>query len=67
MLISRKSIISGQMNTMDLDVTEHQLLRWEAGELIQDVFPHLDASEREFMMSGITPKEWNKMFKESNL
>jgi hypothetical protein len=67
MLVSRKSIISGKVNTMDLDVSDQQLAEWEGGKLIQDVFPHLTASEREFMMSGITPEEWNEMFKESNL
>lgn len=67
MLITRKSIITGKINTMDLDVSDQQLAEWEGGKLIQDVFPHLNASEREFMMSGITPEEWDKMFKESNL
>lgn len=32
------------------------------GAMIQDAFPFLDAGEREFLMSGITPDEWDRMF-----
>jgi len=60
--VQRKSILSGKYNTMQLDVTEEQLKRHRDGELIQDVFPHLSAEEREFIMSGITPEEWEKIY-----
>ncbi len=33
-------------------------------ERIQDVFPHLTADEREFLMTGITAKEWKDAFGE---
>lgn len=58
MLISRTSTITGKVNTMDLDVTPQQLRKWEWGWLIQDVMPHLTASEREFLISGVTDAEW---------
>jgi hypothetical protein len=29
---------------------------------IQDVFPDLSASDREFLLSGITPEEWEEAF-----
>jgi hypothetical protein len=64
--VQRKSIVSGEYNTMQLDVTEEQLQRHRNGELIQDVFPHLPAEEREFIMSGITPEEWEKIYGESD-
>ena len=38
---------------------------WEqhtSGALIQDAFPLLTSEEREFLLSGITPDEWNKLF-----
>lgn len=38
--------------------------RWANGELIQNALPDLDAEYREFLMTGITPEEWNKMFPE---
>ena len=32
-------------------------------ELIQNVFPHLNAGQREFIMTGITDDEWEAAFK----
>jgi hypothetical protein len=64
MLISRKSPFSGKVNSMDLPITESQLERWQAGEMIQNVFPRLTADEREFLMTGITAQEWEDTFKE---
>ena len=61
MLIRRQSILSGDVHTWDLPVTEDQIRRWESGELVQDVFPDLTADQREFILSGITPAEWAKM------
>ena len=66
MLVTRKSLFSGQENTMDLDVTEEQLARWRGGELIQDVFPNLTNEEREFLISGCLPDEWDEMFDEDD-
>lgn len=62
MLIQRKSYVSGQVNTMDLDVTMDQLESWQNGELIQVVMPNLTPDEREFLITGITPDEWKKIF-----
>ena len=66
MLVTRKSLFSGKENTMDLDVTEEQLQRWRSGELVQDVFPHLAADEREFLVSGCLPDEWDEVFGEDD-
>jgi hypothetical protein len=66
MLIRRTSRISKTESTMDLDITFGQLERienrYETKELIQDIVPNLSKEEREFLMTGITPKEWNQMF-----
>jgi hypothetical protein len=61
MLIERKSMFTGKINVMDLDVTHDELERWMDGELIQKVFPHLTTDEREFLMTGTTPEEWGKV------
>jgi len=61
MLIERKSMFTGKINVMDLDVTHEELERWMDGELIQKVFPHLTTDEREFLMTGTTPEEWGKV------
>ena len=66
MLIRKTSQISKTESVMDLDVTFNQLERienrYETKELIQDIVPNLSKEEREFLMTGITPKEWNQMF-----
>lgn len=35
---------------------------YKAGALIQDAFPFLSADEREFLISGILPDEWERLF-----
>ena len=60
MRVIKTSIITGNTASMDLDVTEAQLVAWRQGALIQEVMPHLSADEREFLISGITPAEWDE-------
>jgi hypothetical protein len=63
MIVIRKSQLSGYIHTLDLDVTQEQLDKYATGQhLLQDVFPHLSRDDREFIKSGITPKEWDKAF-----
>lgn len=64
MLITRKSMLTGIVRTRDLDVNEEQLYRFERGAMIQDAFPHLSATDREFILSGITDDEWDQAFAE---
>jgi hypothetical protein len=37
---------------------------WQNGVLIQHAFPELSANEREFIMTGITPDQWEGLWKE---
>ena len=62
MLITRQSAFTNNVHTMDIDVTQEQLSAWESGTLIQNAMPHLSADEREFIMTGITPQEWEDAF-----
>ena len=62
MMISKVSAISNKMHTMDIDVTDEQLQDWREGTAIQDAMPNLTPDEREFIKTGITPKEWEEMF-----
>ena len=65
MLVTKKSLVSGNTSTMDIDVTDDQLARIETGrELIQNIVRDLSPDEREFLKSGITPQEWDDMFGE---
>lgn len=58
---------NGDSAEMDLNIPEVDFLvgfnRWKTGgRLVQDAFPTLSAEEREFLISGITPREWNQLF-----
>ena len=56
--VIKTSIFTNKQNEMTLPITQEQLKRWQDGELIQNVFPHLNEDEREFMVTGATPQEW---------
>jgi len=62
MKITKTSPFSGNTNVMEIDVTQEQLSSWESGVLIQNAMPNLSADEREFIMTGITPEEWDSAF-----
>ena len=65
MKIERKSILSGEIGTMELDVTEAQMVRFYSGnELVQNIFPNLSSKDREFLISGMLPIEWSTTFED---
>jgi len=69
MFITKKSQVSGKINTMEINITPQEYEHYLYGRdrrLIQQMFPSLSASEREFLMTGTTPQEWDNMFKEDN-
>ena len=60
--VTRQSVLTRQMNTMELPISQEHLDIYDTvGDiLVQDAFPNLDKEQREFLISGITPDEWNK-------
>jgi hypothetical protein len=68
MQITRVSQLSGEKRTLELDVTEEQMKRFENrianGEYVQTIFPHLSPSDREFILTGITNEEWINTFED---
>lgn len=65
MLITRTSQATGVTRTMDLPVTEDQLITlMTTNALVQDIFPELTEGQREFIMTGITDEEWEEIFNE---
>lgn len=62
MLIVRTSMVSGKVREWDLDIAEDQITAYNNGALVQDAFPNLNADEREFLMTGITPDEWDNLW-----
>lgn len=62
--IKRVSPISGKENVILIEATQEEIDAYYRGELIQRAFPRLTDNEREFILTGITPDEWDKTFKE---
>lgn len=66
MLITRKSPFSGITRSMELPISQAQWDDWDSGTLIQKAMPHLDADQREFIMTGTTQEEWDNAFGKSD-
>lgn len=67
MRITRTSPLTGEENTMELDVTDEQLAELHdsgRSRLIQDIFPDLSPDEREFLLTGYTAEDYEQMFPE---
>ena len=64
MLITKVSQLTGHRHSREIDITDEQLDNWQRGALIQDAMPDLSPDDREFITTGITPKEWKAAFAE---
>lgn len=68
MYITKISQLTGVAHTMDINITESELIRIEnrreSGELIQNIVPNLSMTDREFLMTGVSNEEWVRMFGE---
>jgi len=62
MIVVRNSPFTGEIRKRDLPITQEQLDAWLRGALIQDAFPQLSASAREFILTGMTDEEWDELF-----
>ena len=64
--LARTSPITGNINQLEIPLSIEAyalgMQAWKRGELIQNAFPTLKADIREFIMSGISPKEWDELF-----
>ena len=63
MLITRTSPLTGKENTREIDITQEQLERFQKHDgFIQDIMSNISSDEREFIMSGLTPEDWESLF-----
>jgi hypothetical protein len=62
MLIRKLSPMTGKINEMEVDCTNDELEAWQRGKLIQDAMPRADATQREFLISGLTAEEQKQFF-----
>ena len=67
-LVRKASQLTGKLTEILVGIDIQSFFQafdaWDAGEPIQVAFPSLSADEREFIMTGITPQEWEAAFGE---
>ena len=65
-IFKNQSQLTGVVHEMrfeiELEDFKTRYMLWKNGMLIQEAFPMLNSDEREFIMTGITPEEWNNAF-----
>jgi hypothetical protein len=63
MLITKTSQLTGKEHSLDIPITDDQLKQVISRQRpIQMIVPELAPDLREFLISGITPQEWNEAF-----
>lgn len=60
-IFSKICRITNEIYTVSVDGKKYE--EWRNGpKLIQNVFPELPREQREFLITGNTPEEWNNIF-----
>ena len=66
MKVSRVHPFTGKVNTIELDISESEYrfaqTEMVRGALVQDAFHMLNADEREFLITGLMPGDWDYLF-----
>lgn len=62
-VVTARSVFTGNTQSMSLPLTEAQFTSWRSsGAYIQTALPHLTPDQREFLLTGATPEEWDDAF-----
>ena len=63
LVLSRQCRVTCRLAAVTVTLQEYH--RWEGGALSQDVWPELTYDQREFIQTGYTTEEWDKIFADS--
>lgn len=61
MKVERIHPITKEINTLDLDINEEEIDSYMRGVSVQEAFPRINADEREFIISGLLPGEYDDL------
>jgi hypothetical protein len=64
MFITRISPVTGETRTLEIMCSKADYEAWERGALIQNVMGYLSPADREYIMTGATQEDWDKLFGE---
>jgi hypothetical protein len=65
MLVTRKNMLTGKFNQMEIDITEEQLEQMDNSNdaaFRNEIRKNLSLTEREFLISGMSIEEQEQMF-----
>ena len=63
MIIRRKSVYTGVVRSKEIPVNPKDYEMWEKGYVsMSEAMGYLEQEDREFILSGMTPNEWNQAF-----
>jgi hypothetical protein len=64
--VQAKSLFTGNVDAMELPLSlgefQQGIEKWDAGDYIQNAFPTLNATQREFLMTGLSDSEQERVF-----
>jgi hypothetical protein len=60
--VTKVSELTQKTAKLQIDVTRQQIAKWQSGASLQSAFPDLSADDAEFIKTGITKQEWDKLF-----
>lgn len=62
MTIIRISPFTGNPISKEIDVTEEEMAKFNAGENLETAFPNISFEDREFIARGITQEDWDRAY-----
>lgn len=63
MLIKRKSILTKKTNVREIEMTDDEYSQCLSHDFknIDQILPHLNEDDKEFLASGVVPEEWKDL------
>lgn len=58
MQITRVSVLTNQIRTKEIQITEEQFVLWQMGMDIDEVMSNISIADRLFVQHGTTLQEW---------
>jgi hypothetical protein len=66
LVVERTSPMSGKTRVKRFPVTKKNWEDFQSGALIQNALPHLSTNDREFILTGLTPEEFDEIWNNEN-
>ena len=67
-IVEAISLVTGKTNPCEVPADARDIQKWMKGDAgpIQHALPKLNADQREFLISGCTPEDWDDLFWETD-